>query len=180
MPTEDNAKPEHLHNVISSYQLTITVDHFQIFFQDSEYDLGDEEDLDIDAFLYSEDAFARHVGGLPRLLNIFTAKWYGVVRLEVVVCRYQPDDILTDWDNVAEVSIEAPSGSVLIYASESNVDERVRIAIPPDTYRARIYTGGIETVDENVTDGQDYYRVILWPSPFREPTMLHAGINHPW
>ena len=54
------------------------------------------------------------------------------------------------------------------------------IAIPPDTYRARVYAGGIETVDEYMQDGEDHYRVVLWPAPHAAPALLYTAIDPPW
>jgi hypothetical protein len=175
MPAEES--------IIASYQLDITVDHNQFFLEDCEYDLGEEDDFDIDT-MYDEDAFARHVGVGPSLLSIFTARFDGVVRLEVIVRRDQPDDILTDWDNVAEVSIQVPSGCILIdnpgTGLETDRAALPHVAIPPDTYRARVYAGGIETVDEYMEDGQDHYRVVLWPAPYAAPVLLHTTIDPHW
>lgn len=163
-------------SIIASYQLDITVDYNQFFLEDSEHE-PDPEELET---LSDEEACARHVGSVPGLLNVHTAKYYGVVHLEVIVRRDQPDDILTLWDNVAEVSIEVPSGYLVVYAPSGDFDESPHLAIPPDTYRARVYASGVETVDEYMEEGEDYYRVVLWPGPFRDPALLHAGIAYHW
>ncbi|HEX8035574.1 MAG TPA: hypothetical protein VF510_17075 [Ktedonobacterales bacterium] len=169
-------------SIIASYQLDITVDHNQFFLEDCDYDQR-LENLDItwstDTW-YDEDALARHLGVTPGTLCIFTARWYGEVQLEVIVRSNQPDDILTGWDNVAEASIEVPTGCVVVHAAEDDIDVSPRFALLPDTYRARVYAGGVETVDEYMQDGQDQYRVVLWPAPYAAPTLLYSAIDHPW
>lgn len=138
MPTEES--------IIASYQLDITVDHNQFFLEDCD---NDEriENLDvtwsIDAW-YDADARARHLGVTPGILCIHTARWYGAVRLEVIVRRDQPDDNLTDWDNVAEASIEVPSGCLVAHGPETDRDESSHISVPPATYRARVYADCLE------------------------------------
>ncbi len=168
--------------MIASYQLDITVDHNQFFLEDCD-DEERIENLDITWSTddwYDEGALARHLGVTSGTLCIFTARWYGVARLEVIVCRFQPHDILTDWDNVAEASIEVPSGCLMAHGPETDRDQSPHIAIPPDTYRARVYAGGVETVDEYLQDGQDHYRIVLWPAPYAAPILLYSAINHPW
>ncbi len=161
--------------VIASYQHEITVDHNQIFLEDCERERN-VEDL---TALYDEGAFARHVGAAPSQLCIHTARWYGVVRLELIVRSDPPDDKLTGWDNVAEATLELSSGCLVAFGPESSPDGP-RISMLPGIYRVRVYAGDVETVDEYGQEGQDHYRAVLWPAPYQEPTLLHAGVAHPW
>jgi hypothetical protein len=161
--------------VIASYQFDITVDHNQICLEDCEREVS----LDDLTTLYDAGAFARHLGVAPGELSIYTARWYGVVCLELIVRSDQPGDDLTGWDNVAEASLELPSGCLAAFGPESYPDGP-RISVPPGMYRVRGYAGGIETVDEYMQEGQDHYRAVLWPAPYGMAALLHAGVAGPW
>jgi hypothetical protein len=158
----------------ASYQFDIHVDHNQLFLEDDDAEWGDE-DLDL---LYSDESRACHLGATTSRLSLMTAKWYGTVRLEVILRSDPPDSDFTGWDNVAEASIEIRSGCLAVSGPET-YETGARVRLPPGTYRVRVYAGGIETV-KDLTDGQDHYRVVMWPGPYQAPALLHAGIPYPW
>ncbi|MFA4914997.1 MAG: hypothetical protein WC590_15290, partial [Burkholderiaceae bacterium] len=39
------------------------------------------------------------------------------------------------------------------------------LPVAPGTYRVRVYCGGFDTLSEDRLDGDDHYRVLLWPAP---------------
>ena len=163
--------------LIASYQLDILVDHSQIFLEDCTCEWSDDA-LNL---LYSDEAFSRHLGVASGVLAIFTARHYGTVRLEILLLGAQPDDDFMGWDNVVEASITLTSGCFVMYGPESYPPPGSRIAIAPGTYRARVYAGGIEALeDEFLPEGPDHYRVALWPAPFQLPTLLHSSFAGPW
>jgi hypothetical protein len=163
-------------DILALYRLEIAVDHSQFFLEDGERDWG-EVDLDL---LYDEGAFARHLGFAPGVLSVFTAKWYGAVGLEILLRCARPDDDFTGWDHVAEASLDLASGYLVAYGPESNSDAAPRVSAPPGMYRVRVYSGGLETVDEYMQAGQDHYRVALWVAPYEAPALLYAGVSHQW
>ena len=162
--------------ITASAHKEILVDHSQIFLHDYAFDFG-EADLDL---LYNKESSDRHLGAAPGVLAIFTAKWHGAVSFDLIVRTGPPDDELADWDNVVEASLELPSGCAVALAPESSRNERLQITLPAGMYRARIYAGGIDTVDEYMMEGQDHYRVVLWHSPFAEPILLHGESGKLW
>jgi hypothetical protein len=56
----------------------------------------------------------------------------------------------------------------------------ILVALSAGMYRARVYAGRIDTVDEYMMDGQDHYRVVLWTAPFAEPILLHGESGKFW
>jgi hypothetical protein len=50
-----------------------------------------------------------------------------------------------------------------------------RIAVAPGVYRARVSYGGLATVSADEMEGEDHYRVELWPDldVSAEPVVLH-------
>ena len=160
--------------VIASSHGKILVDHGQILFHDCKFDFC-EADLDL---LYNKDSFARHLGVSPGVFAIFTAKHYGMVPLDLIVRTGPPDDDFS-WDNVVEASLDLPGGCAIACGPES-FDGGLRVTLHPGMYRARVYAGGIETVDEYMMEGQDHYRVVLWLAPFAEPVLLRGKRGALW
>jgi hypothetical protein len=162
--------------VRASYQYEITVDHSQFFLEACEREWG-VEDLDL---LYDAGAIARHLGVAPGVLSIFTARSYGTVRLEIVLRSAPPGNDFMGWDHIAEASLDLPSGCLIASGPESDPPTTLRVTVPAETYRVRVYWGGIETVNEYMDEGQDHYRVVLWAAPYGAPTLLYAGVARPW
>ena len=163
--------------IIASHQLDILVDHGQFWLDNCDRDKA-FDDLNI---LYSSDALARHLGAAPGLLVIFTARHYGNVRLTILLRANQPTDNFTSWDNVAEGSIELPSGRLAVYGPESYPPASPPLALPRGVYRVRVYAGGIEALeDEFMQEGPDHYRAVFWPAPYEPPALLHVGFSGPW
>jgi hypothetical protein len=160
--------------ILAVYRLELSVDHGQFILEDDECD-GGEGDPDL---LYDEGAFARHLGCDASVLAVLTAKWYGVVGLEILLRSARPDDDFTGWDNVAEASLGLPSGYLVASGPESNPGAAPRFAAPPGMYRVRVYSGGVETVDQYMQAGQDHYRVALWLAPYEDPALLYAGVAY--
>ena len=161
--------------IIASYHAELVVDHNQLLFHDCEFDFC-EADLDV---LYKESAPGLHLGVTPGVLAIFTARWNGPIPLDVIVRNSPPNADLSGWDNVAEASIELPSGCEVIFAPES-FDSGLRFAVYPGMYRVRVYSGGWEGAVDYEYQGPDYYLLALWKAPYAEPALLHGESGKLW
>jgi hypothetical protein len=85
------------------------------------------------------------------------------VPFEIEICDHQPIDNLDKWNQVAECGIDIPSGEIVIYGTTDDTSTSPRISLPPGSYRARIYYGGLDTLNSSGTEGDDTYKVILYP-----------------
>lgn len=103
----------------------------------------------------------------PTLVGLGTYR-SGPVPVTVEVLQYSPaNHDLADWDHVAEASIHTPSGILVIDAPTGNNGEKIHLT--PGTYRVRHHTAGRDTLSEDELQGDDYYRIQLWPEePYRE------------
>jgi hypothetical protein len=84
-----------------------------------------------------------------------------------------PDDDVAGWDHVTEASIDVPTGR--LFMTDLLAWDRkpeLRINVPPGTYRARAYHAGLNTLSWNGLDGDDHYRLVLWPGEPCEPVVL--------
>lgn len=84
----------------------------------------------------------------------------------------EPQDNQDAWDHIAEASIDVPSSRLVISGPSSDFDAAPRFALPPGSYRLRVYYGGLDTISPDGIDGDDRYRVVLWPSEPAPPSVL--------
>lgn len=89
-----------------------------------------------------------------------------------------PGDDLGGWDHVTESGLRVASGRILV----SKFDYRPavpRTAVPSGDYTARVYAKGFDSISEDRVQGEDLYRVVLWPGPVREPWVLKRYAHLP-
>ena len=92
------------------------------------------------------------------------------VPVEVEITDEPPDLDLDAWDHVAEASLDLPSGRLEIHeCTGGSIDV---LAVLAGMYRVRSYHGGLGTLSEDRFDGDDHYRVVLWPAPFANLAVL--------
>ena len=85
-----------------------------------------------------------------------------------------PNPEFDEWDHVAEASLDVPSGKLEIHESTGgSVDI---LAVTPGSYRLRACFGGLDTLSDDGLDGDDCYRLVLWPAPFAPVEVLKQYI----
>jgi hypothetical protein len=94
------------------------------------------------------------------------------VPVDIEVLDAAPNDSFKDWDQVNECSINVKSGRVVIAGCTDYFPDAARIQVAPAMYRVRIYYGKLDTLSENGLEGEDHYRVVLWPGDPTPPVVL--------
>ena len=139
-------------------------DYFQFYLQDESAN-GNLES-------WSEEAVARFLAIPPGSIGVGTVRNMNVpVSVEVLDVEPEPD--FTSWYHVTECSLDVPTGRIVLAGCTDYFPDAARIEVPPAVYRARIPYGALDTVSANGLDGDDRYRVQLWPAPC-------AWSNTPW
>jgi hypothetical protein len=178
-----------------------TVHHFEVFADYRQVYLEDcrlHEELtrlegrdpqirlqEIDAWVaavLSPAAQARHLGLARGTLCILTAR-NCTVPLDVEIQAAAPDpDEFAGWDHVVEAGLDLPSGCILIRGATDGLAVGRPIDVVPGIYRVRVYYGGISTVSEDRLEGEDHYRVALWPTPvpIASPVVVHSHVVGIW
>ena len=64
---------------------------------------------------------------------------------------------------MTECSIEVPSGRIVIAGCTDYFPDADRVNVLAGTYQARISYGQLDTLSDDGLDGDDRYRVQLWP-----------------
>jgi hypothetical protein len=68
-----------------------------------------------------------------------------------------------EWDHVAECSIDLRTGRLQVH--ECTGGPLLDLNVAPGSYRVRAVFAGLGTLSDDGLDGEDRYRVVLWPSP---------------
>lgn len=96
------------------------------------------------------------------------------VPVELEVHDSEPPYDSALWDHIAECSLELPTGRLEIH--ECTGGSVARLEVEPGTYRVRSFHSGFATISRNGLDGEDYYRVVMWPSPPEECQVLKQWV----
>jgi hypothetical protein len=143
--------------------------HYEIFadyFQFYLWDGGRRPDAPTD---YTDDDTKRRIKAAPFVVVILPAR-NTTVSVEIEVARDRPGLSFENWDHVVEASIELPSGRLEIHeCTGGSIDV---LPVEPGTYRVRAYYGGLNTLSDDGLEGDDHYRIFLWPAPFSPEEVL--------
>jgi hypothetical protein len=147
-----------------SYNYTLFADYHQFYLQDEEAD-GDLSDSWNEQDLLAVAPGTIGVGAVRDM----------DVPVEVEIRDSEPVDDLAEWDHVMECGIEVPSGRIVVAGCTDYFPDAARIPVKPGKYRARIYYGDLESLSEDGLEGDDHYKVVLWPSEDMSVRVVKRG-----
>jgi hypothetical protein len=168
------------HMLERTFAFSLYADHYQFYVGDSasEADTGGPD-------FWSDDAFDRRLAVGDGLLAVGT-EVYGTVPVVVELFDQAPLEDLRAWDHVVEASLDVPSGLIAIDGCLNYMPKDVPhigyrspvLEVTPGIYRARVYYGNLGSLrveetyygEEEVSD--EHYRLVLWPAPHAEPSIL--------
>lgn len=146
-----------------AYKLNIDAYYRQIWLEDSQASAVDRE------FVFTDEHLADRVWVDRCLVIMFTARDM-TVPIVVELRDSAPDDDFAEWDHVAEASIEVVSDSLELYGCGGF--DTFRLQVQPRVYRVRLYFGNLGQVSSDSLEGDDHYRIILWPDSAIAPRVL--------
>lgn len=150
---------------MAEYSFEIFADYHQFYLQDEQAD-GDLSES------WTPEATANLLALAPGTIGIGTARNMDVPVTVMILDRQPADGDLRDWDQVNECSVSIPSGRIVVAGCTDYFPKAARINVVPGWYRGRIYYGGLSTVSEDGLEGEDRYKVALWPALEAEPQVL--------
>lgn len=140
------------------YEFSIFADYFQFY-------LEDENSVTDTSVIWTEPAFNDFIAVAPSFVAIATVRNMDVsVKVEVINSERQEN--IEEWNHITECSLNIPSGSLVIRGCTDYYPDAERIQLTPGNYRIRIYYGGLDTVSANNLDGNDHYRIVMWPGKY--------------
>jgi hypothetical protein len=137
---------------------------FNLFADYHQFHLQDEAAPGNLSEAWTPDAFDRRLALAEGIIGVGTARNVDVP-VEIEICAQAPAEDFAGWDRVNECSINFTVGRAVITGCTDYLPDAARIELAPGMYRARVYYGGLDTLSPNSLDGEDHYRVALWPSP---------------
>jgi hypothetical protein len=141
---------------MKSFELSLFADYFQFYIQD-ETATGDLSDA------WNEEAVGRLLAIAPGTICVGTVRNMDVP-VVVEIHDKEPDDDCPEWDHVVEASLEVTSGRTVIAGCTDYFPDAMRIPVPPAIYRVRVSYGGLDTLSDDGLEGDDRYRLQLWPA----------------
>lgn len=140
---------------MSKHELELFADYFQFYIQDE-----DSEGINGDS--WPEAASNRMLAVEKGAIGVGTVRNVDVpVTIEIL--RSEPNNDIADWDHVVECSIDLPSGRLVAAGCTDYFPDAARIEMPSGNYRARVSFGSLTSLSEDGLEGDDHYRVQLWP-----------------
>lgn len=147
------------------YHYELFADYFQFYLQDEQAE-GDLSNS------WSSEAVERMLALAPGTIGVGTARNMTVpVTVETREFAPQKEDF-NIWDQINECSIAVPSGSLVIAGCTDDFPDAARIPLLPGRYRARIYYGQLYDLSDDGLEGNDLYKIVLWPSENSELKIL--------
>ena len=76
-----------------------------------------------------------------------------------------PEDDFKDWDYVFETNMSLPLGKIVVAGPCECLPETTCINVQHSgNYGIRIYYGNFNTISEDGLEGDEHYKIALWPS----------------
>ena len=148
----------------------MSVRRFEIFADYFQFYVCDETSVTNTAALWGPASDPMLAVGLD-LIAIGTARNMLVpVELEILSAEPMPDP--DAWDQVRDCGLSLASGTLIVFGCTDDPAEAERIAVPAGDYAARVSHGGLDTLSEDGLDGDDRYRIQLWPGAVHPVTVV--------
>ena len=141
---------------MQEHRFNLFADYSQFYLQDEEAD-GDLSDS------WTKQATEDLLALAPATIGVGTVRNMEVPVIVAVHPSRPTFDDAACWDQICEADIDIPSGRIVVAGCTDYFPDAARILVAPGSYRARIQYGGLDTLSEDGLDGNDLYRVDLWP-----------------
>lgn len=97
---------------------------------------------------------------------------YGHIRAELYILdQVNRDFEFNKYDHIVEGGLEVKSGTLQIINCPINQIE-LEINIAPGRYRVRIYSSNLKNTDIDEDEGDDYYKIEMWPDTSTDRIVL--------
>ena len=144
-----------------SLQYQLFADYYQFYIQDETAN-GDLSEC------WDAEATNRLLAVAPGAVGIGTVRNMNVpVTLEIHT--EPPAQDIDIWDHVTECSLGVASGRLVIAGCTDYFPDAARIDLPNGNYQVRVSYGDLAKLSDDGLDGEDHYRVQLWPGPAISP-----------
>ena len=147
-----------------SFTHSVWAEYHQFYLQDEQAEPDTPDD-------WGEQLTTQMIAVEPGIVGVATVRNMKVP-LRVDLLDGRPNDDFSAWDQVAEASLDVPSGQMVIAGCMDSLSNAKRLSVSPGCYRVRVYYGGLDTLSADGLEGEDHYQVVLWPEDNRGLEML--------
>jgi hypothetical protein len=106
---------------------------------------------------------------------VFTASNWTNTIVTVGLSTARPEIDLGLYDHAVEGGMRVSAGAIHLYGPESTAVDETIVTIPAGTYSLMVCGSGFGTADEHGDDGNDQYRIWLWPGPVLSTRVIKDG-----
>jgi len=153
---------------MQTHEFTLFADYFQFYVQD-EHAVGNLADS------WTEEAVDRLLAVAPGVIGVGTVRNMDV-RVSIEILKSTPPLDLGSWDHMVECSLVARGSRLVVAGCTDYFPEAARIPVTPATYRVRVSYGALASLSEDGLNGDDHYKLQLWPAPAIEPHVLKQRV----
>jgi len=149
----------------------VAADYGQLYIYSSAMRLSDELDNPLlDALADGTDS-GRFVGVAPGLIDVMTpGQWNFETPVRLEVWSAEPAADPDAWDHEVDVDLDVPDGTLALEPSGGG--QGIVTDVPPGSYRVRVSGRGFTALGFEGAEGDDSYRLQLWPATGPEPPVL--------
>ncbi|MER7780357.1 hypothetical protein ABTZ21_36075 [Streptomyces sp. NPDC096191] len=148
----------------------------QVFVNEGIFGVLDHGEIPVETANFSNGLVAPMAAGALIMTGINT----GYVNVEASVVDRCPDVDTDGWEEVMEISVNAPSGDLKVESLERGPDTNAQQFLNPmgsAWYRLRVHTRGREVMRDKVSlEPIEDYLLIVWPAPPTNATVLRSGV----
>jgi len=150
--------------IVHRAALQVFADYHQFYVQDG----GVSPDAPTE---WSDEDVARRVKVAANVVVVCPVRNMSVP-VEVEVASAEPSVDLGAYDHVAHCSLSLPTGILQVH--ECTGGELLRLSVAPGTYSVLVLFSSLGSLDASGLEGQDSYRVVLWPGNERALAVVKA------
>ena len=148
--------------LIDSKQIEVFADYHQFYLWDSGMNPDAPE-------TYTDEDIQRRIKTGSNVVVIQPERDMNVP-VTIEIYESEPSVDLNPWDHVAEASLHLPTGNLQVH--ECTGGPVADFQLNPGWYRVRSMHGGFDTIATVGTDGNDFYKVALWPADAADVVVL--------
>ena len=98
--------------------------------------------------------------------------WFTCLNFFGELLEQEPAIYIEDWDQASLGYLNLPFGKCAFLGCADDVPDARRIELPKGQYAALSLAKGLESIEKEWEDADDFYKVILWPSNAKEHKVL--------
>ncbi|NMQ18248.1 hypothetical protein E4P82_02975 [Candidatus Competibacter phosphatis] len=151
------------------HQFELFADYFQLY-------LMDDSANDDTSEIWSDSALEAKLAVSSNTLAVGTFRNVDV-NVEVEVLEKEPSIDLEGWDHASIGYIDLPTGRCAVFGCTDYLSDAKRIELPKGSYAALSLAKGLDSIETEWEEADDFYKVILWPSKVRELKILKRYEN---